>query len=332
MRRLPPFSAGLCLTLLLSIAAAAQTGKTMSTGEITGQVRLENDTPAPDNTLVSLDRSDSGAVSQVKTDAQGKFLFRGLDPMPYRITVRLPGYETSQTDVDLQFISHTYVQIKLRPLPGSLHKADSAEAVSARDLQIPAAAVSEFNKGKKELTESNNPAKAIPHFSKAVHIYDRFTQAYVLLGVASGAEKKWAEARSAFNKAIETDATTAAAYVGLGAIQNNEKDFSGAEKSLLKALELDSQSADAHLELARAYWAMGRWQDAEPHAAKVVLLKPDNPGGHIVMGNILLRKRDNIAALREYQEALRLAPNSPLAPSIREVVNKIEAAMHEAKH
>ncbi len=295
----------------------------MATGDISGQVRLENDVAAPAGTMVSLDRSDSGTAGQVQTDSQGKFQFRGLDPMIYRITVRLHGYETSRTEVDLQFVSHSYVQIKLKPLPRSAPSA--GDQASTVDSRIPSAALAEMEKGNKLLT-SNNPGKAIPHLSKAIQIYGRFTQAYVLLGLAYGAEQKWMDAGSAFLKAIECDASSAPAYIGLGGAQNNQQDYSGAEKSLLKALQLEPESVAAHLELSRTYWAMHRWQEAEPHAIKVVMLKPDHPGGHVIMGNILLQKRDNQAALKEFHEALRLAPNSELAPRIREVVKKLESS------
>ena len=151
------------------------------------------------------------------------------------------------------------------------------------------------------------------------------------MGLAYTAQQQWKDADSSLRKAIELDVASAPAYMALGELQFRQQDYAGAEKSQLKAVELAPESADAHLGLARTYWAIGRWQDADPHAAKVVQLKPDNAGAHVLMGNISLRKRDGAGALKEFQEALRLAPDSPMAPGIREVVKKIEAATKNPK-
>jgi len=103
--------------------------------------------------------------------------------------------------------------------------------------------------------------------------------------------------------------------------------YAEAETALLRGLELDPESADGHHELAKAYWALGRWQDAEPHAQKAVALKPDLAPAHVLLGNIALRKRDPQGALKEFQEYLRLEPNGPMAEQVRTIVAKIGKAL-----
>jgi hypothetical protein len=76
---------------------------------------------------------------------------------------------------------------------------------------------------------------------------------------------------------------------------------------------------------------LNRWQDADPHAQKAVQLAPDIAEGHVLLGNILLRKQDAPGALREFKESLRLVPNGPLAEPTRQVVSKIEAALKSSK-
>ena len=105
--------------------------------------------------------------------------------------------------------------------------------------------------------------------------------------------------------------------------------YAEAETVLLRGLELDPGSADGHYELAKTYWALGRWQDAETHARKAVTLKPDLAGAHVLVGDIALHKRDAQGALREYRQALRLDSKGPMAAATQQMVEKIEQALRQ---
>src|SRR5205807_2523931 len=100
MRRFQASYPWFFLFFLGSTVVAAQVGKTVP-GEIIGQVRLTRDVAAPFGAMVLLERPESGVVAQTNTDSQGKFQFRGLEQSTYTVTVRLNGYETYQTHVDL---------------------------------------------------------------------------------------------------------------------------------------------------------------------------------------------------------------------------------------
>ena len=109
-------------------------------------------------------------------------------------------------------------------------------------------------------------------------------------------------------------------------LQNREKDYSGAEKSLNDGLKLDDKSAQGHYELARTYWATGRWQDAEPQAQKAVALLPTMAAAHVLLGNIALRKGDAETAETEFKEYLKLDPKGPMSGPVKDMVDKIEAS------
>ncbi len=115
--------------------------------------------------------------------------------------------------------------------------------------------------------------------------------------------------------------------MALGTCLRQEGTFVTAEKPLLRGVELNPETADGHFELGKAYWALDRWQEAEPHARKALALRPELSAGHLLMGNILLRKRDAPAALQEFKEYLRLEPQGPFAAPTRELVAKIEQAL-----
>jgi len=107
---------------------------------------------------------------------------------------------------------------------------------------------------------------------KAIKVFPQFADAYVLQATAYVQLNNTAEAKSALDQAIKIDPKLADAWFTLGTLQNREKDYAAAEKSLTRGLQMDDSSAQGHYELGRTYWAMGRWQDAEPPTLSMLQL------------------------------------------------------------
>jgi tetratricopeptide (TPR) repeat protein len=160
-----------------------------------------------------------------------------------------------------------------------------------------------------------------------VKLYDSYPQAYRMLGEAYLEQQDWPKAEAALKKSVELDPKLAASYVDLGAIANQQHNYPAAEESLKKGLELSPDASAGKYELAKTYWATGRWQDAEPLARDTVKAQPDLASAHVLLANILLKKRDAAGALHEYEEYLRLEPNGSMAPQVRGVVEKIKASL-----
>jgi tetratricopeptide (TPR) repeat protein len=119
------------------------------------------------------------------------------------------------------------------------------------------------------------------------------------------------------------------AQFALGICRNLMAKYTEAETALERGLELDPESPEGHYELAKTYWALGRWQDAVPHAQKAVTLKPDMAGAHVLEGDIALRKHDPQGALKEYREALRLDPKGTMAAGTQQMVDRIEQGLKQ---
>ena len=320
----------LLLTLVCQFSQALAQTQPKFNGDISGQVRLPNNMPAPTGTLIVLERQDGGVVAQVQVDSQGKFDFRELDAVPYKLSVRLRGYEPQEQVVDLQFIPHAFLQINLKGISagksGPLPPEGANATVSVRDANIPAGAVKEFEKGKKLLIEDRDAAKAITHLQKAISAYQNFSQAHVLLGVAYLSQRKISDAEQAFEKAIQVDDRSPDGYIALGTLQNQEQKFADAEKTLTKVVTINPDLFRAQYELGKSYWALQRNDEAEPHARKALALEPKAPEAHVLMGNILLRKQDAAGAVSEYKEAVRLDPKGPYAEATSQMIMKLEAA------
>lgn len=329
-------SFGTLATLILiflscSIPLAAQSDRTpmRSALRISVFVRLASGSPAPVGIMVRLEAEPGGLVDQQITDSSGKVTFIPKDFTTYAVIVRETGYREAVGRADLTMTPTAAVSLTLVPLPkdGTAKPANGeiiSETISTSSLSIPEPANKEFAVGKKLLEAKHDAPASVPHFRKAIKLYDGFTQAYVLLGLAYLQDQKLKESQSALERALQLDPKSAAGYLTLGACLNQQKDYAGAEKALLAGLELEPGSPEGHYELGKAYWAQRRWQDAEPHVQKAEEIQPQVPGVHVLMGNILLQKQDNSGAIREFNEYLRLDPQGPMSQAVRAMVGKLE--------
>lgn len=304
------------------------------TGTIEGQVRLTDGRPASMGIAVYLEQRGGGTADQTLTDRQGRFSFHPEIAL-YVVTLRAPGYLTEQQEVNLNMMAQAYIEFRLRPDPKALaspeKNAPPSGTLSALDAKAPADARKNVQEGESLLASGKNINKSISLFKKAIERYPQYVQAYVLMGVAYSSQQKWDEAEKSLKKALELDKLSAAALVALGALENEKQNFVEAQKYLNQAVDIAPQSADAQFELARAYWGLGNWQDADPHVTKALQLRPDHSGEHLLMGNIMLRKRDAPGALKQFQESLRLDPKGPFAGPTKQIIEKIQNALKAAQ-
>ncbi|OLE46008.1 MAG: hypothetical protein AUG46_10950 [Acidobacteria bacterium 13_1_20CM_3_58_11] len=78
----------------------------------------------------------------------------------------------------------------------------------------------------------------------------------------------------------------------MGAVFNQTKSYPQAETALLRGLELKPDASAGHYELAKTYWALGRWREAAPHVRNAVSGMPDVASPHVLLGNALLRENN----------------------------------------
>lgn len=325
----------LLATLLFPAAGWSQRSLNTRQGDVRGQIRLPDGKMAPFGIPVVLMYREGDLVAQGQTDSSGKFAFMQVSPGIYKIKVHAQGFldlESGELDLNL---SPTYnLSLVLQPDPkykNPFVTAAPGGVISAEQLNAPDEAKKALAGGEELLQKGTDLPRSIDLFKKAVKVYPKYSEAYLMMGVAYRAQNNYDEAEAALRKCIEVNANSALAYTALGEVQNEKKQYAEAEKALVKAVALSPESPQAHEELARTYWALGRWQEADPHAAKAILLAPNSPSAHLIMGNIDLRKRDGQAALQQFQEYLRLDPQGAFAPTVRDLVDKLERGLAQSR-
>jgi Flp pilus assembly protein TadD len=317
--------------LSLPSSAAAQASSRFGL-EISVQLRTTNGHPGPRGIHVVLDSAEGGSEGDCQTREGGKCEFRPTSAGVYMVRLQDPAYESVSERVELTSITRQMITLTLKPINGepqpTANPPESDSIISAANLGMPPKALAEYQKGKKAIDEKKFD-DGISHLRKSISVYDAAPQSHLLLGSAYLEQKNWTSAATSLEKAIALDPKLSDAYLELGAVYNQTKDFPKAESALTKGLELSPDAGGGHYELAKTYWAMGRWQDAAPHATAAVTSLPNLAPPHVLLGNILLRKNDLAGALHEYQEYLRLDPNGSMAPGTREMVEKVQKALEK---
>jgi len=323
--------------LLLPASVSAQRGggsPKPSGGRIVVQVRYPDGSSAGAGVLVELEYQNTQMVMQDQTDSSGKVNFYTPAPAIYLVRAKQAGYEDAVQALDLQNTPSGMAMLTLKPKPGEAPPEPPKAAgttVSAIDLSVPEPARKEYDSGQHAL-ENRDLDGGIAHLRKAIEIHDQFPQAYTLLGMAYNEQKKWKDAQGSLEKAIQQDPKSVVAYFYLGATLNQEKDYPDAAKALNQGLQINPNAPDApgaHYELAFATFSQGNWKDAEPHAAKAIVMQPDFPLAHWLMAQIMLKKGDGQGAINEFETYLKQDPNGPAAPSVRTVIPKIQAVMQK---
>ncbi len=125
----------------------------------------------------------------------------------------------------------------------------------------------------------------------------------------------------AFERAIALDPRFARAHAALAAALELYPFFVGTPPAEIRdraigearrALELDSTVAEAHTALGMVYTDDGHWSLAAPEFERAIALEPDSVATRVTYGRELVVHGDLASAKRQFEEARRLAPVSPL--------------------
>jgi len=96
-------------------------------------------------------------------------------------------------------------------------------------------------------------------------------------------------------------------------LSNIKKDLNGAEEAFQKAAELDHSNADALVKLGQVQAAKGSVDQAIATYKKSIQENPREASFYILLGQLYETKQDWETAKSDYQKALDLRPDNPLA-------------------
>jgi len=323
------------LTLALafrSAASAAQQTTTMGGGTAGGittvsvRVTYQQNHRAAAGLRVELDSSLGGMAGIRTTDGNGGATFDGVGSGRYQVQVNGPDIETTKSEIfetggtnGGPYITE-HIEVRLT------EKTDANAPGRALTVVIPEAAQKEFKLGSKEMDKKNWEG-AKDHFQKAIAAFPKYAEAFNNLGQVEIQLKDNKAAVEAFRSATQIDPTLQEATMYLGQFYYENKQYKEAEPYLLRSAANQPKSAQVLTVLANTELQNGETDLALGNARKVLSL-PNHKQfaiSHLIVAQALTGKGKDDEIVKEYEEYLKEAPDSPLAPRVKDALAQLKS-------
>jgi tetratricopeptide (TPR) repeat protein len=304
-----------------TMAAASSAGTTTITVRVTYQ---QNHRPAA-GLRVELIPQIGGVADMRTTDGNGGATFDGASGGRYRVRASGPNVETTESDlIETGGTVGPYVtaniQVRL------MEKASSEVPGAALAPIVPDTARQEFTLGSKEM-DKKHWEEAKGHFQKAIAAFPKYAEAFNSLGLAEIQLKDGKDAVEAFRTATQIDPTLQQATMYLGQFYYENKQYKDAEPYLLRSAANQPQSAQILTVLANTELQNGESDLALASARKVPSLSNHQQFAisHLIVAQALDGKGKDDEIAKEYEQYLKEAPDSPLAPRVKDALAKLKS-------
>jgi len=274
--------------------------------------------------LLSSDGALAGDVVDSRTTGEnGGLTFDGVGSGFYRIRVSGSDVETTTSDVIAaggvigpHRITEN-IQVRLTAV-GSKVEGSTVTA------NIPEAAQKEFKLGSKEM-DKKHWEEAKDHFQKAITLFPKYVEALYSLGLTEIQLNDGKAAVRAFRSATQIDPSLPRANLYLGQFYYGNHQYKEAEPYFLRSAADQPQSAQILTALAYVELQNGETELALTNARKVPAL-PDHKHyaiSHLYAAQALASRGNDDEIAKEYEEYLKEAPDSILAPRVKDALAQL---------
>lgn len=289
-------------------------------GRLQGVVNNENNQPIQ-GARVTLGRGEDGkggGPAALTTDAQGRWSVLGLAGGPWRITIELPGYVTSEGTAQVNEygpVPPITVQLRQASEPGAAGTATTGGATREEMLAW-------IEKGNALLKEKK--------YSEARAEYERVvaqlppdnaeSQAPLLRGIATTyyEEDDVDQAVTTLKKAVELkpdDASLVQLLVNWLVASDREDEAKTYMARLPQGTKVDPNSL---LNLGIKAYNAKKLDEAAGYFDRVVSGYPDLPEGYYYRGLVALAQNKSDVAKADFQKLLQIAPDHAKAAEVKE--------------
>jgi cytochrome c-type biogenesis protein CcmH/NrfG len=115
-------------------------------------------------------------------------------------------------------------------------------------------------------------------------------------------------------------------WIALGNALMDTQQFGEAIDAYQKALALDPKNVDVRVDMGTCMRGVGKYEAAVAEFRKAIKIAPGHLNAHRNLGVVLgFDLKDSEGAIREFKTYLELAPNTPDAAQIKEVIAQLQA-------
>lgn len=322
---------GFQLTVLLLLSCAGLRAQEQQ-GNITGQIRLVDGSFPNDRLRVTLEGHGS-IVDVTYCDSEGRFSFSNLPSNAYSVVVDTEGFQPFRLAVVVNpvVMQTNLVHVVLRPKPkASLQGSPDQTSGSSPDVinvaalkkKFPSGAVKEFEAGMKSEQRGEMDA-AVRHYEAAIRQAPDFYPAINNLGIRHLQKGQLKEAEVELRRVIELNQNDAQAYFNLGNVLYMTQRNDEAKQTLEQGLRLAPASAMGHYLNGSVLTRLGDFKSAEEQLKTARDLDPKMSQAPVALATLYLQTGRQGEAVKMFKDFLREFPNDPMAPKVRDAVNKL---------
>jgi tetratricopeptide (TPR) repeat protein len=302
-------------------AAAGQSGRR---GAVELECKIVSSSPGFDykSWIVEIRKSNGVPLRQVRKDVGETARFRDLEPGNYILCLTGINGNGRCESVDLnppENRGHFRLKTKLGT-PNPVINSTEGHRISVAQLLIPKEAQIELSRSD-DAAVHGNMEKMYHHLERALQIFPNYPRALNNMGVYYYRLKNVASSIHYLQKATEVDPDFFPAWANLGSSMLATGGFKEATEVNKRALALRPNDARANSQLALSYFYLHEYSQARKYFEKELELDPLTAvAPHLFLAQIAIIENRHEEAVRYINDFLELHPNSPLAPTLRELL------------
>ena len=272
-----------------------------------GLVRGSADVGAKGEFSVTVERTLDGVHTVPIAGCELRAAAGGLTSEP----LRLSSFRASET-------------LDVGRLVVSLATEEIGTMISVNSLAAPAQARKLLQKGK-NAAGAQKWDEAGKQFQRATQVYAKYAEAWHELGLAYQHQGRRDDARRAFQQALAADPVFVRPYFGLVGLAADVQDWRGMQSISASANRLFSDP------LMLFYHAIASFNLRDVAAAEKSLLRAAEldrdhhlPQVELLLGDVLIERRDFVGAAARVRQFLVLSPTGPQAEAARLELSRLE--------
>jgi tetratricopeptide (TPR) repeat protein len=302
--------------------APSLTQERMGRGRITGTCVDENGQPL-EGVLVAVRSLNDKTNLEGVSDKTGHFAVMGMGTGVWKITASRKGYASSSIDMNIR-------QLKANPpITFTLKKLKGISSLMADEESVKL-----FDQGNSLINEAK--------YDEAIKVFDEFLGKhpeiyYVHLNIGScylkkgDLDKAEQEFKFVLDKTIQAfgdykkdTATSLRAFSGLGEIYLKKEDFDTAQKYFSQALEISPEDEVAAYNVGEVFFSHQKIDDAIKYLELAIKVKKDWSKPYLKLAYVCLNKGDFSKSLEYFNQFIKMDPENPEVPNVRNMIAAIE--------
>ncbi len=171
--------------------------------------------------------------------------------------------------------------------------------------------------------QKGDVSQAMSQLKELLQIAPQHPSALYNLGTLAAQTNDLNTAANTFTRFIQIRPDHAPAYYELGVIHYRQKHYQQALNISQQGQKIDQQNPGFYYNIALAYSALDRRDQAIATLDKLLLRMPTDANAHFLLGNLYYQQDAHAKTRHHYERLLDLDPSHPRAPGIRRLLQKL---------